>query len=74
MAKSLFDDEQFAVRCGNCGRKAKKSLGWLRTHKEMPCPHCGARIGIDTKATERAIEAAERACRNLLDRISKVHR
>ena len=71
MSRRLFDAVEVDVPCPNCGDQAKHTVGWLRMHKNVHCPHCGRRSEIDLEKAEQALKEAEEAWDNLLDRLGE---
>lgn len=41
--KKIVEDEEIELTC-ECGHKIRKSIRWLKTNKDFPCPVCGAKI------------------------------
>ena len=56
---SQFDKHELSLPCSHCGRETKKSIGWLKGHREFICP-CGVTV---FKADEliKGIGEADRA-------------
>ena len=55
---SMFDKHELSLPCSHCGRKTKKSIGWIKRHQQFTCV-----CGVTTfKANEliRGIREADR--------------
>lgn len=46
---SLFDNQSIEIPCGNCGRKVKKTVAWLKRNKKLVCAGCGIETTLETK-------------------------
>jgi transcription elongation factor Elf1 len=61
---ALFDGASLPVPCPHCGKKHKKTVRWLRTHKLLACS-CGESFDIDAKQLLRAVEQANQSADQL---------
>jgi len=55
----LFDSEIIDLDCPGCGHKHSKTIGWIKTHSEIPC-QCGATINLDKDQFVRDIDKVEK--------------
>lgn len=60
----LLDKQEIEIPCDKCGRKTKKSIGWIKTHSEYVCG-CGTTIKLDTRQFKSEIAEVERSFANL---------
>lgn len=62
---TIFDDEIIELQC-ECGRKIKKTFGWLHKNHKVSCP-CGITVVVDTEQAFREFESTQKT----LDSITK---
>jgi hypothetical protein len=55
----LFDSAEIEFPCEVCKRKIKKTIGWLKSHKEVICA-CGTKIILDAKQLVNATNRLEK--------------
>lgn len=60
----FLDNEQIEIPCKNCGRKSKKSIGWIKSHTEFSCA-CGTRIRLQASQFKSEIAKVERSLGDL---------
>ena len=63
MANHL-DSAEIELPCGNCGRKTKKSIGWVKSNRSFNCS-CGSRVEFDPNQFRQQIAKIENALRGL---------
>lgn len=56
----FLDNEEIEIPCENCGRKSKKSIGWIKGHTEFSCA-CGTRIRLQASQFKSEIAKVERS-------------
>lgn len=59
----LLDSAAIDVPCPQCGKKHKKTVGWLKTNKRIACG-CGGNVTVDPSRFRREIAKAERDLAN----------
>ncbi|MEA3641875.1 MAG: hypothetical protein VBE63_18340 [Lamprobacter sp.] len=60
----IFDTTEIEIPCENCCRKIKKSIGWIKSHRQLTCG-CGATIILDTNQFKTEIAKVERSLADL---------
>ena len=65
-----FDSEQIDVPCEGCGRKIKKTIGWIKNNKQLNCT-CGVTITLETSQFKREIKEAESSLSDLEKTLKK---
>ena len=61
----MFDKQSIDIPCANCGRKTSKTIGWLKTNRQMTC-RCGTVLNLDTSDLRAKIKQLERQLGKLL--------
>lgn len=56
----FLDAAEIPIPCEKCGRTTKKSIGWLKTHRELTCT-CGTHIRLDADDLRRKVADMERS-------------
>jgi ribosomal protein S27E len=77
IAKSPFDDSEIKIRCPDCGKSNKRTVGWLRGHSQVACLGCGFLISLPTREARRELLNIDKAWSKLtaaLDAIKKKRR
>lgn len=69
MAKSKLDGAKITLPCPQCGKKTRKSVGWLRDHPTFSCSGCSA--VFDTKQFARDIERANKIIADFIRKLGK---
>lgn len=59
----ILDNETIEIACPECGRKVKKTIGWLRRNRkaEIPCTGCDKTLVLDSSDLDRDIREMERS-------------
>ena len=65
---AVLDDIVVMVACQECGREARRSVGWLKSRKEVMCAGCAAEVEFDTGQLAKAAEKAQTAVNSIMDR------
>lgn len=52
---SFIDSAEIELPCEKCGRKTKKSIGWIKTHSKFTCA-CG--VSFSTSALNRELASS----------------
>ena len=65
-----FDKEQIDIPCEGCGRKAKKTIGWIKRNKQLICT-CGAIINLETSQFTRELQKIEKSFLDLEKTLKK---
>ena len=73
MSKGLFDDGIIEVPCPKCSKKHKKTIGWLRSHREIACS-CGVGIVLDHAQFKRDLKGVDDAWGRVKDTLSKFNK
>jgi len=60
----FLDNTEIEIPCEKCGRKTKKSIGWIKSNSSFSCS-CGTRIHLNTSQFKGEIAKAERSFGNL---------
>ena len=74
MTKSPFDDAKIKIRCPDCGKTNKLTVGWLRNHSQVACLGCGFLISLRTSETRREILKIGKAWTKLRAALDKIGR
>jgi hypothetical protein len=54
----FLDSAEIELPCENCGRKTKKTIGWVKSNRGFTCG-CGTRINIDASKFKGEIAKVE---------------
>ena len=60
MSQSIFDKQELTIPCPHCGREIKKSIGWLKRHRQFVCP-----CGVTTFKADDLIRGVQQVDRRL---------
>lgn len=66
----VFDSSEIEIPCTSCGRKTKKSIGWIKNNSQFTC-HCGTTIRLDTAQLKGEIAQVEASIVRLKDSFKK---
>lgn len=66
----MLDNEQMEISCGDCGRKIKKKIGWLKRNKQLTCS-CGAVTRLETKKLLDGARSAEKSLKDFEKELGK---
>lgn len=69
----FLDDLAIELPCGHCGRKSKKTIGWINSHPQFTCS-CGTVTRINTDKFKPEIAKANAAFKKLGDSIKSLGR
>ena len=61
----MLESQSIEVPCPQCGKKAKKTIGWIKAHSEYTCAGCNNTVKLDRNKFLREIEKAEKSIRDL---------
>ena len=61
---NIFDNEQIEIPCENCGRKTKKTIGWIKRNKQLNCT-CDTIISLETDQFKRELKKIEKSFSDL---------
>ncbi|CAN5163474.1 hypothetical protein BH10PSE10_BH10PSE10_21900 [soil metagenome] len=68
MPKDLFDGQSIEIPCTGCGKKAEKSIAWIRANDRYTCEGCGVEIILERDNLLAGLdEANERAAKFMSD-------
>lgn len=56
----FLDNVSIDIPCPKCGRKTKKTIGWVKANKKFTCG-CGVEVVLDAGQFRGEIAKAERA-------------
>jgi ribosomal protein S27E len=74
MTKSPFDDAEIKIRCPDCGKTNKQTVGWLRNHSQVACLGCGFLISPRTSKARRELLKIDEAWTKLRAALGKIRR
>jgi hypothetical protein len=66
-----FDKEQIDIPCEGCGIKTKKTIGWIKSNKQLNCT-CGATINLETSQFTRELKKIEKSFLDLEKTLKKL--
>lgn len=69
----ILDQAEIEIPCENCGRKTKKSIGWIKTQSQFTCA-CGTRINIDASQFKSEMAKVDRSFASLQNTLKKFGR
>jgi lysyl-tRNA synthetase class I len=69
----ILDSAEIEIPCENCGRKTKKSIGWIKNHSHFTCD-CGTHIILDASKFKGEISKVDRAIGDLQRTIDKINK
>lgn len=58
------DSHELELPCAKCGRKTKKSIGWIKTNNSFVCA-CGTTIRLDADQFRGEIAKVDKAIADL---------
>lgn len=64
----ILDSQVLEIPCERCGRKTKKTVGWVKTNRQFTCG-CGTVITLDASDFRRKIAQVERDLAGLLGKL-----
>jgi hypothetical protein len=62
----FLDNAEIEIPCGKCGRKTKKTIGWVNSRNKFTCS-CGVVIELKTDQFKREIGKANAAIDKMRD-------
>ena len=62
----MFENQDIEIPCKKCGRKHKKTIGWIKSHNggKIHCS-CGTDLVIESRQFTREIDDMEKRLKNL---------
>jgi hypothetical protein len=69
----FLDNRAIELPCGKCGRKTKKTIGWINSHQHFTCTR-GTVTQLNTDKFKPGIAKANAAFKKLEDMIKSVGR
>jgi hypothetical protein len=51
---------ELPIDCDKCGAQTTKTIGWIRTRRDMTCPGCSGVIVLNTSRLTATIRSVER--------------
>ncbi|AXQ93185.1 hypothetical protein D0Z66_04775 [Cereibacter sphaeroides] len=72
MVRPMFDKQSLDIPCPNCGKKTKKTVGWIKTHDSFTCSGCARDISLDKKDLVSGLKAAEKSMKGLFAGFGKI--
>lgn len=64
----LLDNQTIDIDCPACGHKSRKTVGWLKAHRDFACA-CGQTIHIEADQFRREIAKVDKAVDDLLRKL-----
>ena len=74
IAKSPFDDSEIKIRCPDCGKTNKQTVGWLRNHSQVACLGCGFLIPLPMREARRELDKINKAWKKLVAALNAIKR
>lgn len=68
-----LDRETIDIPCPECGHKNRKSVGWLKSHKQFTCAGC-RKVTIETSNFGKEMRKVDTALSDLTKRLNKTFR
>ena len=68
---ALIDARDMDVECHGCHSVNTRSLGWMRSHHETTCDHCGDLIVLGTADLRAQVRNTERLLRALSEQLTE---
>jgi DNA-directed RNA polymerase subunit RPC12/RpoP len=62
---------ELTVGCEKCGAQIPRTIGWIRLHRDMKCPQCGALIILNTSRLTATIRSVERRLGDLKTQLTE---
>jgi copper chaperone CopZ len=69
--EELIEAHEIEVTCQGCSRIIKRSIAWLRKHRDMACPSCETTIILGTSKLNAEIRNVERQMAELHRQLSQ---
>ncbi len=70
----FLDKAPIEIPCPGCGRKVKKTVGWIQTHSDYACPGCGTPIHLDASQFRREMRKVDRSLDDFKRTIDRLNR
>lgn len=67
----ILDSAEIEIVCKKCGRKSKKSVGWIKRNRHFTCA-CGCRMLLDADGLLREVGKVDRSVDTLQRDIQKL--
>jgi ribosomal protein S27E len=67
----IVSNYELNLKCNNCGAQTSRTIGWVRAHKEMACPDCGALIVLNTSRITAEIRGVEKRLGDLQSQLTE---
>ena len=67
----ILDGFEIEIPCPKCGRKTKKSIGWIKTNRQLSCG-CGTVINLKTDQFRRETAKAEQLLADFHARVQRM--
>lgn len=68
----MFDSASIDIPCPKCGKEAKKTVAWLKGHREITCAGCGVTFEVDSTKFEKDLRAAEKQLAEFKRKLSRL--
>jgi DNA-directed RNA polymerase subunit RPC12/RpoP len=62
---------ELTISCEKCGAQTPRTIGWIRLHRDMKCPQCGAVIILNTSRLTATIRSVERRLGDLQTQLTE---
>ncbi len=62
---------ELTVTCQKCGAQSQKTIGWIRSHRDMKCSSCDAVIVLNTSRITGTIRSVERRLGDLQSQLAE---
>ena len=62
---------ELTIGCDKCGAQATRTIGWIRTRRDMSCPGCAGVIVLNTSRITGTIRSVERRLGDLHVQLSE---
>lgn len=68
-----LDSGRIDIPCPSCGHKHRKTIGWLKTHKQFTCAGCG-KVEIQTSGFNKGMREVDAEIAKLTKSLNKSFR
>jgi hypothetical protein len=62
---------ELTISCGKCDAQTPRTIGWIRLHRDMKCPECGAVIVLNTSRLTATMRSVERRLGDLQTQLTE---
>jgi hypothetical protein len=70
----VIEKHEVELACSQCQARFARSVGFLKTNREMSCPTCAATVLLDVSSIQKEVRQLEKSLRALHSQLSATMR